>query len=287
MRTPDGRDTIDEQKSVNSYFAGTASFWAEAYERDNDLNALIYQERLRILLGLVKTLDLSRQERVLEVGCGAGQAAIALAKLGYEVDAIDAIQLMVEATRDRAVECGVESRVRTNLGDVGDLSFPDERFGLVVAQDVLPWLPSSEKPMKEMCRVLRPLGYLILTVGNSWGLPQFLDPFANPFLRPTRQLAKRVILKVLGLSEVRRPRWRPTSIRNCDALLYANRLEKLNGITFGFGPLTIFGYPLLPHSLGVKLHLRLQALANRRVPVFRSTGTFYTVLGRKKDSASS
>jgi SAM-dependent methyltransferase len=276
---------MDEQILVNSHFEQDASYWAEVYERDDDINALIYQERLRILLELVKTLDLSRQERVLEVGCGAGQAAIALAKLGYEVDAIDAIQLMVDATRDRAVKCEVESRVRTNLGDVGALSFPNERFGLVVALGVLPWLPSSERPMKEMCRVLSPRGYLIMSVGNSWGLPQFLDPFANPFLRPTRQLAKRVVRRVLGRSEIPKPRWRPTTIRGCDTLLSANRLEKLDGLTFGFGPFTMFGYRLLPHSLGVKVHRRLQALADRRIPVLRSAGTFYTVLGRKTGSA--
>jgi ubiquinone/menaquinone biosynthesis C-methylase UbiE len=279
-------ETLDEQRSVNSHFEEDASYWG-AYERDDDLNALIYQKRLRILLELVKRIELPRHERVLEVGCGAGQATVALAKLGYAVDAIDAVQVMVDATRDRAVKARLESTVSCNLGDVRALSFPDETFGLVVALGVLPWLPSNEKPMNEMSRVLRPHGYLIMSVGNRWGLPQLLDPFANPYLRPARQLAKKFVRRVLRRGQFPRPRWRPTSIRDCDALLAANRLEKLDGITFGFGPFTLLGYRVLPHSLGVKVHDGLQALADRGVLVLRSTGALYTVLARKNGAAIS
>jgi ubiquinone/menaquinone biosynthesis C-methylase UbiE len=281
MRTLNSREAADGQRAANSYFEKAASYWSEVYERDDDMRALIYQERLRILLELVKRIGLPSQERVLDVGCGAGQAAVALAKVGYKIDAIDPIQVMVDATRDRAVKANVECAVTCTLGDVNALSFPDETFGLVVALGVLPWLPSIEKPMNEMCRVLRAEGYLIVSVGNRWELPQFLDPLANPLLGPPRELAKRVLRAVLRRDQLPKPRWRLTSIREWDALLEANRLEKLDGITFGFGPFTFLGYQLLPHSLGVKVHRGLQALADRRVPVLRSTGALYTVVGRK------
>jgi SAM-dependent methyltransferase len=279
-QTLDASDPMDEQKLVNSKFDEAASYWAEVYERDDDINALIYQQRLRIVLELLWQIDLPQQERVLEVGCGAGQGAVVLAKLGYVVDAIDAVQVMVDATHDRTVKANVECMVRSHPGDVNALCFPDETFGLVVALGVLPWLPSMEKPVREMCRVLRPGGYLIISVGNRWGLPLFLDPFANFLLRPARQLAKRAFWRHGKLSP--KTRWRLTSIRYCDALLDANRLEKLKGITFGFGPFTLFGYQFLPHSVGVRVHRGLTALADRGIPVLRSTGALYTVLGKKR-----
>src|ERR1700739_678293 len=79
MRTLNSREAADGQRAANSYFEKAASYWSEVYERDDDMRALIYQERLRILLELVKRIGLPSQERVLDVGCGAGQAAVALA----------------------------------------------------------------------------------------------------------------------------------------------------------------------------------------------------------------
>jgi SAM-dependent methyltransferase len=277
-------ETVNEQAAVNSYFEKVASYWAEVYERDNDLHALIFQERLQNLLGLVGKIALPRQARVLEVGCGAGYATVALARLGYFVDAIDATQVMVDTTRNRAMNSGLQSRVRSSLGDVRALPFPDETFGLVIAMGVLTWLPSMGRAMQEMCRVLRPGGYLILGLENRWGLRQFLDPGENPWLAPVKQLARKVLRP--SKRKVPKARSRLSSIRSYDAMLDDHHLEKLEGVTLGFGPLTLFGYELLPHTVGLKVHRGLQALAHRRIPLVRSIGALYTVLGRKSGSAS-
>jgi hypothetical protein len=51
--------------------------------------------------------------------------------------------------------------------------------------------------------------------------------------------------------------------------------------TCGFGPLTIFRRQLLPAGLGAGLERRLQALADRRVPLVRAAGWHYMVLAQK------
>jgi ubiquinone/menaquinone biosynthesis C-methylase UbiE len=283
MQPLSSSETVHEQAVVNSYFEKVASYWAEVYERDNDLHALIYQERLQILLELVGKIALPRQARVMEVGCGAGYATVALAKLGYFVDAIDATQVMVDSTRNRAMNFGLHNRVKSNVGDVCALPFPDATFGLVVAMGVLSWVPSMTKAMQEMCRVLQPEGSLILGLENRWGLRQFLDPSENPLLAPVKELARRVLRP--SEREVPRVSSRSSSIRAYDAMLDVHHLEKLDGIAFGFGPLTLFGYKLLPHPVGLKVHRGLQALAHRS-PVVRSLGALYTVVGRKSGSAS-
>jgi hypothetical protein len=49
----------------------------------------------------------------------------------------------------------------------------------------------------------------------------------------------------------------------------------------GFGPFSLLRMKLLPECVGQKLNSALQNLANKHVPVFRSTGHVYVVLASK------
>jgi hypothetical protein len=49
----------------------------------------------------------------------------------------------------------------------------------------------------------------------------------------------------------------------------------------GFGPFSLFGRHLLPETVAVRVHRRLQALADRGTPVLRSTGAQHIVLARR------
>ena len=92
--------------------------------------------------------------RVLEVGCGPGEAAERIAReLGAEVVALDISERMVELARSR----GVDARV----GDVQSLPFADGEFDCVLAAWMLYHVPDVERALAEMARVLRPDGRLV------------------------------------------------------------------------------------------------------------------------------
>jgi ubiquinone/menaquinone biosynthesis C-methylase UbiE len=266
-----------EQTAVNSYFQDAALYWTEIYRREGVLE-FIHQERQRIMLGLVDTLGLPCGTRVLEIGCGAGFAAVELAKKGYVVDAIDSVPVMVDLTRMHATQSAVDGTVRSNFGDIHNLDFLDETFGLVVAMGVLPWLRHTEKPLHEMSRVLQHGGYLVLNVNNRWGICSFLDPLTNPVLMPIKRIARRILK--CGKSDPR-PRTRSMSIRTLDSRLSPLGLQKIRGIVFGFGPFSFFGRELFPYSVGLKIHQALQRLADFGRPIFRSAGVQYMVVAKK------
>jgi SAM-dependent methyltransferase len=273
MPSTDAIEAADPQSVVNAYFRKEASYWADIYER-RGIKEVIHQERLRAALAMVDRSRLPPAARALDVGCGAGLATVGLACRGFAVDALDPVQIMLDATRNRAVETGVDSRVTTRIGDVHALPFPEESFDLVLALGVLPWLPQVEKPLREMSRVLRPGGRMIVSVDAKWQLCGFVDPFLNPLLRGPRRLAAHV----LGRDGVRSYN---TSLRAFHHALDIEGLEVLDRVALGFGPFTIFKREVLPRSVGLKLNSRLQSLANRGTPIFRSSGSQYLFLAKK------
>lgn len=284
MRNPVADEARDEQKRLNSYFAREASYWREIYQR-NGIKELVHQQRLRSALELVDGIGLPSETPVLDIGCGAGLATVALAQRGYAVDAIDPVQAMVDSTRDRVTRAGLERRVRVGLGDIYSLPFRDETFAIAIALGVLPWLPSIEKPLREAARVLQQVGHLIVSVDNRWGLRWFLEPLTNPLLRPAKEVARRVMVRFGREKPIARSHF--TSIRELDALLIATGFDKVKGITLGFGPFSCFNRELLPCAIGLRVHQALQDLAGRESPVLRSAGSQYIVCARKRDVALS
>jgi ubiquinone/menaquinone biosynthesis C-methylase UbiE len=266
---------------VDAYFQEVATYWAEIYERDG-VNEIVHQERRRSVINLVDSIQLPQDAKVLEVGSGAGSTAVALAKRGLCVEAIDAAPAMVDLTRKLAAQAGVENKLQGSLGDVCDLSYPDESFSLILAIGVLPWLPALERPIREMCRVLRNGGSLIITIDNRWGLRWLFDPLTNPLLKPLKEATKQ------ALRPLRQPksgvRSHLNSRRECDALLRAIGFDQVSFKTLGFGPFTVFNFEILPRSFGLKTHCALQDLADRGFPALRWAGSQYIVLARKRTS---
>src|SRR5450759_1230363 len=104
-------ERTEHQRLVNKYFQASARFWEAIYERE-DIHAAIHQERSRLVLSMVSGLNLPRASSVLEVGCGAGLTAVALAER-HVVEAVDLVQEMLDLTRERAARAGLEQRVKT------------------------------------------------------------------------------------------------------------------------------------------------------------------------------
>jgi SAM-dependent methyltransferase len=113
-------------------------------------------------------LRLARGERLLDVGCGLGEAALALAEdLGEsgEIVGIDASEAMLRGARAnaRAAPC----RVRFILGDACSLDEPDASFDAARSERTLQWLADAAAAVAEMVRVVRPGGRFSL-IDTDW-----------------------------------------------------------------------------------------------------------------------
>jgi SAM-dependent methyltransferase len=263
---------------VQEHFRSTLPYWEQIYA-DRTVYGRIYQERARRAIACLDGVDLSSGAPVLEIGCGPGVVTTAMARKGFTVCAIDCLQEMVERTRAMTHRAGVGSRVFAQVGHIDNVPFADATFELVVLIGVSEWLVSLTHPLREIVRVLKPGGHLIISADNNWPLHQILDPMVNPALKPIKRRIGQ-ILRSVGWRTLR-PRFHAYSVREFDDELASAGFEKIAGQTLGFGPFTLCNRTLLNEEAGWKLHLRLQELADKGVPLLRSAGLVYLVLARK------
>jgi arsenite methyltransferase len=114
-------------------------------------------------------LDLRPGERVLDVGCGPGLLAQAMAEAvepGGLVHGIDPSPSMVEMTRRRTAAVA-GARVEVGPGEATELPFPDEHFDAVVATQVYEYVAAMPRALTEARRVLVPGGRL-LVLDTDW-----------------------------------------------------------------------------------------------------------------------
>ena len=274
--------TFEQQKQVNAYFQAESTFWKDVYS-SSDVYAQIHQLRHVTALTWIESLNLAPGSSVLEIGCGAGFMAIALAQKGLRVQAIDSTEAMIEQAQRNAEVAGGAESLSLSIGDVSALAFDDASFDLVVALGVIPWLERPELAIQEMARVTKPGGHIIFTADNRARLNALLDPMLNPVLVPLKRSIKgsldRVGVRRLSSKDVGTTFH---SRRFIDQALMRANLAKTKSKTLGFGPFTLFRQKLIPEPLGSRIHIRLQAFADRGVFGFRSTGAHYLVEARKR-----
>jgi SAM-dependent methyltransferase len=111
---------------------------------------------------LVEKLGITKGLKVLDLGCGDGTTAIPAAKRGADVLGVDIASNLIAAGNKRAKELGL-ANCRFQEGDASDMkSVPDRSFDLVVTIFGAMFAPKPFDVAKEMVRVTRPRGRIIM-----------------------------------------------------------------------------------------------------------------------------
>ncbi len=130
-------------------------------------------------LPLLRRYALPSAPRVLDAGCGTGEASRRLAEAfpSAEVLGVDIIDAHLEHARSRAAHLG--SRVRFEHRTVFGLELPDASFDLTMCRHVIHSIPHAEQVVAELVRVTRPGGVVHL-LAEDYGMIHFprrtLDP---------------------------------------------------------------------------------------------------------------
>lgn len=105
---------------------------------------------------LVNFSQITRGEKVLDVGCGTGVVAITAAERGAQVKGLDLSPVLLERARANASMAKME--VEFAEGDCEHLPYHDGEFDVVLSQFGHMFAPRPEVAVAEMLRVLKPGG---------------------------------------------------------------------------------------------------------------------------------
>jgi ubiquinone/menaquinone biosynthesis C-methylase UbiE len=125
--------------------------------RATSLGAVTEALEQRLILDLMGNL---KGSYILDVGCGDGALVCAAASRGAEATGVDPDPAMLAAARTRADKAGIAAAFLE--GRIERLPFADAAFDVVVSITVLCFVPDASAAVREMARVLRPGGRLVL-----------------------------------------------------------------------------------------------------------------------------
>ncbi|MHC4539912.1 MAG: class I SAM-dependent methyltransferase [Planctomycetota bacterium] len=111
-------------------------------------------------------LDVKREHRLLDVGIGTGINWLYLKPIPRSIVGVDPSIGMLHQCARRFQKLGIQGELFCHSAE--QLHFGNDEFDRILCINVLMYIPSYHQVLKEMLRVLKPTGKLIIIVGSSW-----------------------------------------------------------------------------------------------------------------------
>lgn len=178
-------------------------FWdkiASVYDIAEAINSKVYTEMLSLTTQLVP-----HGAKVLDTAAGTGQLSFAAAKKADEVICTDLSLPMLEEARKKAAKRGI-SNIRFEARNIFDLQDEDETYDVAIAGNVLHLLENPQGAVRELCRVTKKGGLIILPTFMLDRSSVLIDLYKKLGFNPSKNYTPssyRRMLEDCGCGEIR------------------------------------------------------------------------------------
>lgn len=122
-------------------------------------------------------VPLAAGKQVLDVACGSGFGLLLLERHAAEATGLDRDEASVRTVRERITQ----PRTRVEAGDACAMPFPGSSFDVVVSFETIEHLVDRRAFVRELRRVLRPEGTLLLSTPNALVTKPIAGRPRNPY----------------------------------------------------------------------------------------------------------
>ena len=164
-------------ESAKEYFDQKAVDYFNIHYKTKTINAM--WNRHNAILSLVAKYSGESKFKILDIGCGPGLLALDLAEMGHNVTGLDTSQVMLKIAEEKAIQKGMQKKVKFVEGDAEYLELESNSYDAVIAAGVIEYMEKDERFMAEAGRIMKPGGYLIVNITNKLGYSGILVPYTN------------------------------------------------------------------------------------------------------------
>lgn len=248
---------MEHKKSIRKYFSEKTEYWKTIYcdnpDNSRDFWWIQLNRRKNAVFEILDTYSAKASASVLEVGCGPGGMTESILNRLLDVFCLDISMPMIIKTKKMS-EKYVPGGVPCFQGEIDDLPFTNNTFDVVICVGVLEYLESDDRAVKELSRVVKPGGIVIISLPNIMRVNIIFDPYYYIFRLPrylwniiwkkSPRTVSSVITKDFGKNtdfSDRRFFYNQLlgKFKSCD-------LVKVSTCSIGFGPMTLWRKDILP-----------------------------------------
>jgi SAM-dependent methyltransferase len=210
----------EQQSQVTEYFSKEPANYAGEYGREtaNGYSFRVRRERLIEMLG-------KGSGKVLDIGCGPAVMTREILDLGWGYDGVDISEAMIEEARGRFAG---EPRANFAVGPVERIAAADGAYDAVVAMGLVEYLADDAVAIREMARVTKSGGRLLISLPNWWSPVRMWDRW---ILVPLARLVRAVLGRKRTELNVLHREYLPSGYRD---LLKGDGLEPVRTVAYNF-----------------------------------------------------
>lgn len=165
------------ESAVEEYFSQKSGYWDSLYTEEGGLDAFTKYElraRKELVFDLIDKISPDRSGRVLDLGCGSGQYLARLFAMGFDCCGADLSEEMLRRAREKLPR---NAAVQWIHSDCRSVPVENAGFNLILCVGVLEYLADDSSALREMRRLIKPDGLVILTLPNLYKLRNILNPY--------------------------------------------------------------------------------------------------------------
>lgn len=164
--------TFSDQDVINYYDLTQQHMrWFWKLDESMGLHYGVWEENIHTLADsirntdriLAKMGDIKAGQKVLDAGCGVGGSSILIAKeFGAHCTGITLSEKQVKSATAYAAKNGVQDLTHFEVNDYFNTGYPDNSFDVAWAMESMATAPDKDRFLKEMNRILKPGGKLLV-----------------------------------------------------------------------------------------------------------------------------
>jgi ubiquinone/menaquinone biosynthesis C-methylase UbiE len=249
---------------LNEFFNTDFKWWEEVYDVKLPKGFFSFEmiRRKKILLDILKLAGENSGLAILECGCGPGGI---LSEINSTDNLLAGVDINFSYLSKAQSDC--DSTHNMLQADIQNLPFKNNSFDVTYCAGVLGYLEEDQHAIREICRVTKPGGTVIIAVQSYFLVNKLFDPYYYLIWMPQviyKKLRNLFFTSSVGSKKYEIEMLRRYSYGQLDHLYRKFGLEKMETIGVSFGPPTFWRKDVLPLPYAIKISNALVKLSMRR-----------------------